>query len=121
LQTWLSSSLKISAHEQVIFLQKLVNNISPVSKTAHQLTKNILLIEQLPNSWNLYGKTGAGYLINDDGSHHPTGQAGWFVGWITKDDRTIIFACYLEDENNQDWLIGKVAKEITKQKLNHYL
>lgn len=121
LQAWLSSSLKISAQEQILFLQKLLDSKLPVSKKAHKLTKNILFIETLANNWKLYGKTGAGRRLNHDGSYNKQGQAGWFVGWITNDSRTILFAYYHEDENTQDGMIGQMAKVITKQKLEFLL
>ena len=40
--SWLSSSLKISPEEQIVFLQKLLDNKLPVSLKSHYMTKNIL-------------------------------------------------------------------------------
>lgn len=116
-QAWLSSSLKISPEEQSLFLEKLLNNQLPVSLKAHEMTKNILFVEDLPNGWKLYGKTGSGALPMPDGSYDTTRQAGWFVGWIQKSNETIIFTHYIEDEVPQNTPAGPRAKAIAKEKL----
>lgn len=108
--SWLSSSLQISPQEQIIFLQKLLENKLPVSAQSQVMTKKILFVEDLPQGWKFYGKTGAGSLGTD-------GQIGWFVGWIQKGDRNIIFAHYVEEEGKRDFGSGKRAKEAAKAKL----
>jgi beta-lactamase class D len=115
--SWLSSSLQISPGEQIAFLQKLLDQKLPVSQESHELTKKILFVEDLLDGWKLYGKTGSGYLLNQDGSRNKDRQIGWFVGWIEKGDHTIIFAHYIEDEDKQDVPAGKRAKETAKDKL----
>ena len=117
--SWLSSTLQISANEQIIFLQRLVENKLPACKKSHEMTKNILFVENLANGLKLYGKTGAGYIINKDGFPNKDSQIGWFVGWIEKDNRNIIFAHYAEDKEKQDWQIGKKARKAVKEKLIH--
>jgi beta-lactamase class D len=115
--SWLSSSLQISAEEQVEFLQKLLDNALPVDAHAHEMTRNILFVEDFVDGWKLYGKTGSGCLLNQDGTRNPDRQIGWFVGWITKDNRTIVFAKYIEDTEKQDSFGGKRAKEAAKEEL----
>ncbi len=114
---WLSSSLKISAEEQTVFLQKLLENKLPVSLKSQKMTKNILFVEDLQNGWKLYGKTGTGCLINQDGSRKLDPRIGWFIGWIEKDNRTIIFAHYIEDEDKQSTFASSRAKTAAKEKL----
>lgn len=110
-RSWLSSSLQISPDEQITFLQKLINNELPVSPKAHEMTKNIMFLETLPDGWKLYGKTGSGDLFNADGSLSDK-QLGWFVGWVQKENRIpLVFANYIEDENSRDYSSGKKAKE----------
>ena len=114
---WLSSSLQISPEEQVAFLQKLLDNKLPVSQHSHEMTKNILFVEELVSGWKLYGKRGGGYLLNQDGTRNLDRQIGSFVGWITKGNRTIIFAHYIEDQAKQESPGGKRAMEAAKERL----
>lgn len=114
---WLSSSLQISGFEQIAFLQKFIAGSLPVSPKSHQMTKNILFIEELPNGWTLYGKRAGGYLLNNNGSHNRDRQIGWFIGWIEKGDRKIIFAHYIEDTQRMDSPAGKRAQEVARKKL----
>jgi len=115
--SWLSSSLQISPEEQIAFLQKLLNQKFPVTPKSCEMTKNILFVEDLGYGWKLYGKTGSGYLLNQDGSRNKDRQIGWFVGWVAKGTRTIVFAHYIEDEEKQDAPAGKRAKETAIEKL----
>lgn len=115
--SWLSSSLQISGAEQIAFLQKLIMGSLPVSHESQEFTKNILFVEELPNGWSFYGKTGTGYLLNHDGSRNEDRQIGWFIGWIEKGDRKIVFAHYIEDDQKMDSPAGRRAKEIAKEKL----
>jgi beta-lactamase class D len=115
--SWLSSSLEISAEEQVVFLQKLIDNKLPVNLKSQEMTKRILFIEDLPNGWKLYGKTGMGYQLNSDRTKKVDLQLGWFVGWIQKNNRTIIFVNYIQDKNKQDTYASLRAKTIAKEKL----
>lgn len=114
---WLSSSLKISPKEQNVFLQKLLNNKLPVSQHAHQMTKKIMVEEDLIDGWKLYGKTGSGNLLNHDGFRNTDRQIGWFIGWIQKEQHTITFVHYIEDENKQDTYASLRAKKAAKEKL----
>lgn len=109
INSWLSSSLQISPKEQISFLQKLINNKLPVSDKAHKITKRILFVEDLFNGWRLYGKTGAGSKSGF--------TFAWFIGWIEKDNRTVVFANYLEDKNKESFELSANAKKIAKEKL----
>jgi beta-lactamase class D len=83
---WLSSSLKISPREQVEFIQKIVQEKLPVSSYAVRKTKSLIFIEELPNGWKLFGKTG--WSIKPENEN----EIGWFVGWIEKDQHFFPFA-----------------------------
>lgn len=79
-KAWLSSSLKISADEQVDFLKRLWQEDLPISANAVALTKKSIYSEKLPNGDILQGKTGSGFL---DGRENPnTRYLGWFVGYL---------------------------------------
>ena len=60
---WLSSSLKISAIEQIAFLQKMLAGKLPIKPHAIAMTKNILFVEELKNGWKFYGKKGIASII----------------------------------------------------------
>ena len=108
--SWLSSSLQISPEEQLMFLQKLLDNKLPVSLKAHRMTRNILFIEELVDGWKLYGKTGSGVILNKDGTENPDRQIGWFIGWVEKANRKIIFSYYIQDDDKQDTYAGPRAR-----------
>ncbi|MDF2549341.1 MAG: Class beta-lactamase [Chlamydiales bacterium] len=116
-RSWLSSSLEISPKEQVAFLQKLLADELPVSLKSHQMTKKILFVEDLPGGWKLYGKSGSGSLLSPDRTEKLDRQIGWFIGWVQKEQRTIIFAHFIEDDERQDTYAGLRAKVTAKEKL----
>lgn len=118
---WLSSSLEISPEEQVIFLEKLLTNKLPVSKHAQQMTRNILYVEDLPGGWKLYGKTGSGSLLNADRTKKLEIQHGWFVGWIEKSNKKIVFVNHIVDNKKEAEFAGPRAKKQTKEKLRHLI
>lgn len=114
---WLSSSLEISPEEQAVFLEKLVTDKLPVSRYAQEMTKRILFIEDLPNGWKLYGKTGSGFLLNADKTEKLDLKHGWFIGWIEKESKIIIFVNHIVDTQKQESYAGLRAKDETKEKL----
>jgi len=116
-KSWISSSLKISPEEQIIFLQKLVNKKLPVSLKSHEMTKRILFVEHLKDGWKLYGKTGAGHIKNPDLPLNEDHKLGWFVGWIEKDNRRIIFVHYLDGKEKECATLTQRAKTVAKEKL----
>lgn len=118
---WLSSSLKISPEEQLAFLEKLTTFQLPVSRRAQEMTQKILFIEKLPHGWKLYGKTGSGYQLKPDGSLNEDLKTGWFVGWVEKGDRKILFVHYLEDKEKNAAYGGLRAKGEAKEKLAVFL
>ena len=94
---WLSSSLKISAVEEVGFLEKLVNHQLPVSARAYDMTARITTISEPNTGWDVHGKTGTGAPRKTDGSEDDAHAYGWFVGWATKAGRTLVFARLIQD------------------------
>lgn len=115
--SWLSSSLEISPQEQTVFLQKLIDNKLPVSLKAHEMTRNIIFLEELPHGWKLYGKTGTGSLLSPDRTQELDILHGWFVGWIQKNGRSIVFANHIIDDKKQDPYAGPRTKAEAKPKL----
>jgi beta-lactamase class D len=114
---WLSSSLKISTIEQVSFLEKMLAGKLTIKTDAVAMTKNILFVEELKNGWKFYGKTGMGSLLNADGTKNPDLYHGWFIGWIEKGDRRIIFSNHIEDDKKEETFASLRAKADAKERL----
>lgn len=106
---WVSSSLQISPDEQINFLQKVVDHKLPISPDAYEKTKNNMFIEELGGGWKLYGKTGNGAQIDKNGQKTEL-QQGWFVGYIEKNNRDIVFATHIVDSDKQDTFASLRAK-----------
>ena len=119
--SWLSSSLEISPEEQAIFLQKLLANALSVSTQAQVMTKNIIYVEDLPYGWKLYGKTGSGFLLNEDRTKRLELQHGWFIGWIEKNAKKIIFVKHVVDDKKEEESTGIKAKKQAKEKLLQFI
>ena len=43
-----------------------------------------------------------GSLLNADGTKNPDLYHGWFIGWIEKGDRRIIFSNHIEDDKKEE-------------------
>ncbi|MCO5164704.1 MAG: class D beta-lactamase [Mesorhizobium sp.] len=89
---WLSSSLQISPAEQVRFLTRMVEGDLPVKPAAVEETTKLLELDEQPNGWQIFGKTGAGMPFGDDGNLLQGQPFGWYVGWAEKGNRKIAFA-----------------------------
>ena len=107
---WISSSLAISANEQTEFLRRLVNRQLPVSASAVDMTGRLLRLDDLPGGWQVYGKTGTGTPIGPDGKDDQAHAYGWFVGWASKGQRTIVFAHLIQDKTVADSAAGPRAR-----------
>ncbi len=79
-QSWLNSSLQISAKEQVAFLERFFRSELGVTEAAYQQTKAIMPRFDAGDGWVVHGKTGS------DGKN-----LGWFVGWAEKGERRLLF------------------------------
>ncbi len=116
-RSWLSSSLRISPLEQLEFLGRLVNRQLPVTDNAYEMTSRITALGSSPNGWEIHGKTGAGAPRNADGSLAGNRAYGWFVGWATKNGRTITFARLIQNEKKESVSPGIRAREAMMKEL----
>lgn len=91
-QSWLSSSLLISADEQAAFMRRIVARDLPISRAAIDKTVNVIPSFDAGDGWKVHGKTGSGSLRYKHGKLNPSRPVGWFVGWAEKDGRKITFA-----------------------------
>ncbi|TWX48116.1 class D beta-lactamase [Colwellia hornerae] len=81
---WLNGSLKISAMEQVQFLQRLYHNQLDLRSETFDSLKSIMLIKANKHT-KIYAKTGAGKVT--DGS-----MLGWYVGFVENTQGVHFFA-----------------------------
>jgi beta-lactamase class D len=87
---WVTSSLKISADEQLVFLKKLLRNQLPVTQAAMQQTKENMFVETSRHGWKLYGKTGTG-------NYQHVQEDAWFIGYVEKANQTYVFVTNFSD------------------------
>jgi beta-lactamase class D len=97
---WLSSSLKISAVEQSVFLETLYNKDLPFDQGVMKIVKRMMLLSEGAD-YTLYGKTGQG------------SDLGWFVGFIETRDRDFVFVTNINSTSAE-------AKNITLNILKKY-
>ena len=96
-EPWQTSSLKISANEQITFLSKFWKEEFPLRKKTTELTKKIIFISKLGQKTELYGKTGTGCLKGTTCTSHPDKMLGWFVGVLHNDENDYVFASNASD------------------------
>jgi len=82
------SSLKISAEEQINFIENFLSQKFPISEKSYDMLKKIMPMIKV-GDWKIYGKTGAAF-------HSEEEQSGWFVGWAERGSEQIIFAKHIE-------------------------
>jgi beta-lactamase class D len=97
-----TTSIKISADEQVALLNKLLDGKLPFSEKNIVLLRDIMRVEKTTKG-TLYGKTGSG--TRPDGKWN----LGWFVGFLEHDGTTYVFACNIAGGENPS---GKTARTI---------
>jgi beta-lactamase class D len=110
-RAWIISSLKVSPREQVAFLARLVNRTLPV--TPETIEKVDAIVEHRPigEGWEAHGKTGMAYPRKPDGTFDESRAYGWFVGWAVKDDRTLVFARLIQDDQKEEGTAGNRARD----------
>jgi beta-lactamase class D len=81
---WLIGDLRISAGEQVEFLNRFYHYQLGISKRSIDLVKKLILVEET-DEYRMYAKTGGGPL--DDDSH-----IMWYVGFVEKGGKVYVFA-----------------------------
>lgn len=107
---WLSSSLRVSATEQVEFVRRLIQYRLPVSREATDRTMAIMPLASA-GGWRISGKTGTGFQQRADGTSDNDRQVGWFVGWAHREGKTLVFARLIEDERAERVNAGFRARD----------
>ena len=83
---WIEGNLKISAFEQIQFLQQLYSNQLPFRVDHQRLVKDIMVTEA-GRDWILRAKTGW------------NGTIGWWLGWIERPSGAVFFALNIDTPN----------------------
>lgn len=109
--SWVGSTLKISPVEQVAFLRNVVNRNLPLTPKAYDMTFRIMQPQTLANGWEIRGKTGTAAPVLANGRDDEKHQYGWFVGWATKGQRTIVFARLVLDQKQNSGPAGARVKK----------
>ena len=112
---WLDGNLRISAAEQVVFLDALRRRALPLSQRSQDIVARILERERgklargardgkvFPghrrSEWVWRGKTGLTFPIAKDGADLDLKAApgvGWLVGWVERPEGDVVYAMNLE-------------------------
>ena len=59
-----------------------------------------MFIQETAGGWKLYGKTGNVTQFDKDGNKTDL-QHGWFVGYIEKGNRRIVFSSHITDDEKK--------------------
>ncbi len=97
---WLDDSLKISAREQIDFLQKLTSYSLSFSDKHVDILKSIMQAEAT-HTYTVYGKTGW---------TGPELAVGWYVGFVEREETTWLFAMNMHLEDGKK---AHLRKELT--------
>lgn len=117
-QFWLTSSLKISANEQVRFLKDLHERKYKLSPSTYEQAENEIFIEEKTPEYILRSKTGTGRPGTDE-------FRGWYVGYVTRGEKTWYFALNMDfkDKEGKGMMKSgfteirkKIARSILKSK-----
>lgn len=106
----LSPTLRISPQEQTVFLRKVVNRELPLSAHAYDVTARLLKVDAPADGWTVHGKTGTAAALLADGSADPAQYIGWYVGWATRNGRTLVFARLLQQAAGSPQYAGAAAR-----------
>jgi beta-lactamase class D len=87
---WIRGNLRISALQQIAFLDRLRRDDLPASPKHMQAVRDMLVIEE-GDGYVLRAKTGWAMDI--------TPNIGWIVGWVERDGKTYLFALNLDIES----------------------
>ena len=109
-QFWLSSSLKISAFEQIRFMTALSAGELPAGRENQKTVKSMMLQDYaLPEGFRgeFYGKTGSCFYPGDD--------HGWFTGFMERDGQKYVFAVNIKGESQGGPQARAVAVDVMNE------
>ena len=109
---WLTGELRISAVEQVRFLERFHAGQLGLSERTSAIARELLVIDQA-TAYRLSGKTGWA-SFGEPGS---TRGVGWLVGYVERGDEVWFYATNIEITSNAD---AAARVPITKSILAHF-
>jgi beta-lactamase class D len=107
---WLNGALRITPHEQVRFLERLVTDSLPFSRQTMHTVKQ-LMVERDTLGHVLRAKTG--WALTD------TADIGWYVGWVEvkSGGGPYVFATRLHSTDREHPTFGQARRTITMEVL----
>jgi beta-lactamase class D len=100
---WLDGDLRISAAEQVVFLDRLRRRELPLSRRSQDIVARILERER-GRHWVWRGKTGLTYPVAPAGTDLDLAGApgvGWLVGWVERPGGDVVYAMNMDARRDQ--------------------
>ncbi|MFO6335508.1 penicillin-binding transpeptidase domain-containing protein, partial [Pseudomonas aeruginosa] len=64
----------------------------PVSEAAYGMAYATIPQYHAARAWAVHGKSGSGWLRDNNGKINESRPQGWFVGWAEKNGRQVVFA-----------------------------
>lgn len=111
---WNSSTLKISAEEQVDFLLRLKSKNLNISEHAVDMTISLLPVAIDELDLRISGKTGTNFSWADPAMEMVDPyMVGWYVGYMTRGSNTYAFAMVFTDRSKKgqfSWAGGEARK-----------
>jgi len=102
---WLNGDLKISAFEQIGFLEKVYAKAFDFKPRTYETLRKVMVVDQA-TTYTLRAKTGL--------APKTTSQLGWYVGYVEAGDKVWFFAMNIDVTKPQDI---PMRQEITKAAL----
>lgn len=109
---WLMNSFKVSADEQIAFLEKLYTGRLPFGAKAVEVVKSII-VQKSSGDWVFSGKTGSGTCKQGDSTEDEL-CLGWFVGHVKHGEKQFVFALNIKGKGA--W--GPKAREMAERFLS---
>jgi len=99
---WLEGALRITANEQLLFLQRFRDGGLLFSSRTQDIVRRIMIVEEAPRHV-LRAKTG--WALRGEG------PIGWYVGWVERDGHAFYFALNCDLPRERDGSVRiKVAR-----------
>ncbi len=104
---WLSGALRISAHQQIDFIERLYAKTLPLSSESQTFIRKVMPSVET-DCFRIQAKTGWGIRVEP--------HVGWWVGWAEAQNDTLLFALNIDVVDRTDLSARKsVVIDVLKQ------